>query len=81
MSEDRALARYYAERALVRRTVLTAAKVCINGWNHGPPAWGTSKCAWCHAVHKRGVLAVLTDPAAPPRPPGYRPRLRVTALP
>lgn len=59
-----------------RRDRLRDEQKCINGRRHAPPEPGHDKCAWCIAVHKRGVLAVLEDPDAPPRPEGYvfRPR-------
>lgn len=60
--------RKWAEK---RRQKVAAAGVCINGDKHGPATDGC-RCAWCGAVHRKGVRAVLADPNAPARPPGYR---------
>jgi hypothetical protein len=66
--ERRATARGWAEN---RRRDLAAKKLCINGESHGPATQGC-RCNWCAAVHKKGLRKVLADPAAPPRPPGYK---------
>lgn len=47
---------------------------CINGTRHGKATKGI-RCAWCWAVYKLGLPAVLKlddRGEAPPRPPGYR---------
>lgn len=58
-----------------RRDDLAGRGLCINGESHGRAVDGV-RCPWCRDVHRRGVLVVLADPAAPPCPPGYRFRPR-----
>jgi len=55
-----------------RRETLAAEGMCINSRRHGPATHGVL-CKWCREVHKRGVVAVVADPAMRKfRPPGYR---------
>jgi hypothetical protein len=55
-----------------RREDLAKERYCINGRPHGVATHGVL-CRWCREVHKRGVVAVLADPAMQEyKPPGYR---------
>lgn len=54
----------------IRRRELSSKGLCISGSEHGPATHGC-RCAWCYAVHKLGLAAVLKLEArgeAPPRP-------------
>jgi len=66
---------YDAWRAKIRRNELANARICINGRSHGKATNGV-RCAWCHAVHKFGIVAVFANPDAPAKPVNYRPRFR-----
>lgn len=60
--------------AKIRRDALTAQGRCFNGSNHGPPTHGR-RCAWCHSVHRIGLMATVKaheQTGTPERPPGHK---------
>lgn len=69
-------ASWYRARAKFRRALLGEQKLCLNGESHGPATHGV-RCAWCHAVHRFGVVVAFRMGIA--RPPNHRVTRRLTA--